>query len=1098
MKLADNFTDVVIQNLSGKSQLENDVSKIAQNVDEFTKKFEKFFKDGIPSQGAARDEAAGMYDSNKPFGQHHANFGSNRKRPTETSFADSFEKSLLESLGSTSFKNRLKGSLNKFADALGVELSDLPNGLGGLAGKLAANSFKSSAFGKKYTAKSQASMDKWFGQEGQITSILNNLKNNPNATLKDAAQALKGVDFSGFAGTIAKTASFNAALGIASIGLKLMGKQLGEIKEAFKGLLNEVGKSYTKEYALRAAYIESANERLQADIRVLVEEPFAILKRSAEEVYQAWDQNVRLIGATQGYSKADLQDLMSAYAARLTSEGLSNVIASTDVYNSLAKVIQSGLSGNAAVEFAYQATKLNAAIPTQDFFNYVEAYSSVAANAIAAGKSETEALDMANKSLEEFSNNLLYASRNLVGGYATGLRSSGDIYSSAVKIAQAARSSNITGLASSLLAVQGYVGSIAPDLATNLSDKIYSLATGGNAEDIVALRSLAGINASNTEFLRALSANPQAVLSTMFANLGKMFSQSPDAYMEKAAGYASLFGLSPEAFQRIDFTALANAIINMSSTSDSLKENINLLKSGETTTSADQLKIAQINKYMIEEGLAYVIDNEAARMIQEHMWQEQQTRELTSSTYSVEIVGNVAKLIEKILSAVGKAGKIIEGFLTLGIGPLLSYLDTRNEQAEMKNQISAMLEQNKVGAGSELQKYQLTHTNASYNLTKSIREQLIGSAAQPNLPEWAALMQAAELDNAAGILAGSPSVYEWAVSNQTKYDLMARNAAVATGARLPASRYVGFGGTSKEQALAALSALSAGGGIIGTLVGMASGLIDQTYASSGTGAASTSATLAASKLSHMLSSEYINEFVRQGKSYSDWQAAARGQGVTDIDAAIDQLGYTSEQVQEYFESFQLQAGVQRRADIAEQEARFREVGLSFFENRFWNEYTTPLTSHVTSLNDTIDDWKVVQLDKIQQIIDGQVEWRTQFIGESGYFTKFFEEFMKTFVEHTYYNSGYTYDDVLSVQRQEKEEQGSAVYALAEALTGNFTDLKNPTLQTNAILAQILVVVSAIMNQNNNVAGTVSLADTLSSLALGLTQTTPMNETPVRS
>ena len=56
------------------------------------------------------------------------------------------------------------------------------------------------------------------------------------------------------------------------------------------------------------------------------------------------------------------------------------------------------------------------------------------------------------------------------------------------------------------------------------------------------------------------------------------------------------------------------------------------------------------------------------------------------------------------------------------------------------------------------------------------------------------------------------------------------------------------------------------------------------------------------------------------------------------------------------------------------------------------------------------------------------------------------------------------------------------------------DLKDPQVQTNALLSQILIVVSAIMNQNNNVPGTTSLSEALAGLAVGLTTTTPMNET----
>ena len=71
---------------------------------------------------------------------------------------------------------------------------------------------------------------------------------------------------------------------------------------------------------------------------------------------------------------------------------------------------------------------------------------------------------------------------------------------------------------------------------------------------------------------------------------------------------------------------------------------------------------------------------------------------------------------------------------------------------------------------------------------------------------------------------------------------------------------------------------------------------------------------------------------------------------------------------------------------------------------------------------------------------------------------------------------------------ESEQSEDANFALAEALTKNINDLTDPTMQTNALLAQILIIVSAIQNQNNSI-GTISLPDTLSALAMGLQDST---------
>ena len=92
------------------------------------------------------------------------------------------------------------------------------------------------------------------------------------------------------------------------------------------------------------------------------------------------------------------------------------------------------------------------------------------------------------------------------------------------------------------------------------------------------------------------------------------------------------------------------------------------------------------------------------------------------------------------------------------------------------------------------------------------------------------------------------------------------------------------------------------------------------------------------------------------------------------------------------------------------------------------------------------------------------------------------------MNHTVYNEafGSAKNAVTEIRNQERDKSDSAVYALAEALNKNSVDLlKDPVLQTNAILAQILIVVNAIMQQNNQTGGVMSLPDTLQALSMGL-------------
>lgn len=1103
---------------------------------------------GFNSNSNNNNNSNSSNNSNQgPFGQHHANANFNRNRKSGKSFLDEFERTLYEGLGASQLRDRTRQTLQRFADRMGVQLEDLDSEFGKRYGQIVSNTIKNSKIGSVLESKIKGSLDKVFNvSENTINDLIDNL--TESSDLSDFSNklldSLGGQNLGKVGNKVVgalnklpgplKTFTVGVAGPVVALkALEVAGKSAAEIMDGVGKLFGVLGAVSNRYYTSREKGLEAAQKRLEADVETMIKKPFEILEKAANEVYQAWNANIRLITGTQGYDKAGLQDLMSAYAARIQKEGLQNVIPATDLIDNLSKVIQSGLTGNAAVEFAYQATKYNAALPNQDFFSYVDSYSSVAANAIAAGKSEAEALNLANQSLKDFSNGLLYASRTLVGGYSIGLKSADSIYNSAVKIAQTAKSENISGISNALLAIQGYVGSIAPDLASNLSEKIYQLATGGNNSDIVALRSLAGINASNTEFLREFSKNPQSILSNMFANLGRMYTESPDAYMEKAEGYSSLFGLSSEAFQRIDFNSLANAITNMSDNSNYLEENMKLLKEGQTTTSADQQKIAQINKYMVEEGLAYVIDNEAAQMIQQHMWDEQIAREMQETTYGVEIVGTVAEAINKILSAVERVLSFLNPF-AWGT-KISSVIETIDETKQIQADVKKVLELGVVGKGNREDLYNLTTRNTNLQLTKSLVEIMGGT------PSYVSGLNQGAYKYGLTTVLGHPLTQiadgvSWIV-NQRKVDAAYGNYRDSSGgASIPKSNY-SWGLTSKAGSALASAILQTG----------VSGEVSHNIVSTVTGAVSASVAAVKEKLDQMLSEDYlVNEFVKKGKSYEDWRASASDFGIVDVDSAMKESGYDATSVEDYFKDRQMEEGLAQQMSIAEEEREFRQAGLGFWNTRFWEEFNLPLTAlmnGVTTRLDTLQmlntEWRDQQLTHLQTIVDHisllstsqsewqiyfdtlwtewkeyftnswtdwkevfntswiEESWRAEFTGESGLMSKFFDEFVKKFIEHTYYDeSGYKYADVEKVQRKEKAEKGDAVYALAEALTNNMVDLKDPQVQTNALLSQILIVVSAIMNQNNNVAGTTSLADALSGLAVGLTKTTPLTETPL--
>lgn len=806
-------------------------------------------------------------------------------------------------------------------------------------------------------------------------------------------------------------------------------------KKLFKSL-SDAANRYEKS---REANMDAAQKRLKADIETMVTTPFDILKSAAENLYNAWDESVRTINGTQGYNKDQLYDLMGNFADRLRSDGLERVVSTDTVTTNLAKVLESGLSGTVAEEFAYLATKLNAAIPTEDFFNYAGTYSSIAANAIQQGKSQSEAIAYANSQLESFASNLLYASREISGGFTTGLKDANTLFQQSVQIAQASKTNNATQISGVMTAVSAIVGAVAPDLATSMTDAIYKAATGGNSSEIVALRSLAGINASNTEFLKKLSEDPQGVFTTLFDNLGNMQKMSQDSYMEVAEGLSSVFGVSMDAFARVDFNYLAQAISSMNTSNGSLEENLELLASGETTTNAEQLRMQQINEYMWNEGLAYVMDNEAARSIQEHMWDEQIARELMEATYGVEIQGAALEFLEGIRKTIDN----ILGFLNpFKMFSKLSNLVGSIEEAEAQDvDLTQLLELGKLGGGNAKALYQLTTRNKDLNLTENLVN-MMGGVSAYNIASTKRQITSDLL------YTGWNNLFDATAGGQ---GMNALYALVSTGAGKAGqgissmfngkSAYSwGTIGKSTASALSSTASLSASS----TSTGLAAISSEQKEASATVQAQK----VATQNLTNMLNSmqTYVDEATAKGETadYDEWvKSASSANRIDDFAAALQEAGMTEEAVKSQFDSATTQA-----AQTAEKERKLRE-------EKFWTDTVDLLTVNNTML---------------QSIFDKQ--------------TEFFQAIVDYFIDHLVYSSSYSHTDVSTVQKKEKNKSETAIYELARALTQNTTDLLDPTVQTNAILAQILKLVNVLVQQGTLNTESGAMSNILANMATG--------------
>lgn len=831
--------------------------------------------------------------------------------------------------------------------------------------------------------------------------------------------------------------------------------QFAPAVEGAKKLFESMSKSANRYQESRKKNLELEKKRLEEDVKTMVETPFKILEEAAQSLYDAWDSSIRVINGTQGYTKDDLYNLLGDYAQRLRDENLTAVMSTSDITTNLTKVLQAGLSGEVAEEFAYLATKLNAAIPTQDFFDYAESYASIAANAMKEGKSQSEAISYANKQLEQFASDILYASRQLSGGFSTGLSNASNLFNESVKIAQAAKTNNSTQISGVLTSISAIVGAIAPDLSDSIVSAVVSAATGGNSSQIVALRSLAGVNASNTEFLKALANDPKAIFIELFSNLANLQNMSNDNYMEVAEGLADVFGISMEAFSRVDFNYLSDAISSMDTNNASLEDNMKLLASGQTTTNAEMLRMQQINQYMLDEGLSYVMDNEAARAIQQHMWDEQLAREMQEATYAVDLQGSALEFLEGIKQTIDNILNFLNpfGFLKKLVNLAITNEERKSQEADIKQ----LLELGKVGNGNARDLYNLTTRNQDLHLVSSLVDMMGGHSAYGALSSGLSAFN--KLTNASGWMDGR-SALKSAVSTSLQ------NALTASASNDRKSRYtwavVGKSTASAFQNSAIGSELS-----------------EPMLRSQSASAANAIKTKASSNFQKYLDSmqDYIKTNQEKGNDYSyeSWKATAAKYGIKDVDSALDQYGLSENDLKGQFETAETLRASEYEHERQQREDEFWEQGTSYFKNEQepWTTWENLITSNQQiQINNQMT--MIAQLTKANDYLNPM----NSNIG------KYLTEWTKYYIDHTAYSEA-TNDAYSQVKNDEKDKANDAILSLAKALTDNdnIKSLVDPTVQTNTLLAKILIVVEAIMQQNNQT-GELSLPDALAALGLG--------------
>ena len=1072
-------------------------------------------------------------------------------------FEQGIKDELLNSLAGGNFKKGIQGALNQFQKEFGFDLRNIGHEAGKRLAKMGVDAFKNSPMGDKLMGKAQSLADSALNKFVKNDATKESLKNVVQAFRNGGAGQGAGEALIKGGGKFAQVLQSQGAANVvqgagtkvlASGGGKMMAGQLMSsgagammsnpytliilaivvvmakvLKPALEGLgkvVMALGKSFNREEEVRKKRLEEAKKRLQADVNYITEEPFKILQQAVEKWTTVWDNNLRKIGQTQGYDKEAVYNLYESYADRLRAENLDSVIGATDIVDKLASVLDSGLTGKAAEEFAYAATKLNNAIPNQDFFSYVDTYASIAANAIAQGQSQDKALQTANQALNDFASNLLYSSRELAGGFTTGLKNGSSLFQQATQIAQTAKTSNINDISGTLTSVSAIIGAVAPDLADSLVSNVVQAAIGGNNETIVALRSLAGINAGNTDFLRAMAEDPKAIFSALFSNLANLQTMSPDNYMETAEGLAGIFGIDKAAFARVDFNYLASAINSMNTNNKSLEENMALLQSGQTTTSAEQLKLQEINNVITEQGLAYVIDSEAGRAIQQHMWDEQRAVTMMENEYAVNLQGSALEFLEGIRKAMTTLMNFLNpiGFISKGVANMTQ---TIAESMDNDQDIKEIL---KLGAvGSNAQSFSnLTTRGKDLSLTKSLVEMMGGT-------------KGTALGN---LLTGTTRLVSLSTGGSDTYNFLHDRNLIATNpieSNLMAAKLnETMDNLLKDSKRNTAIASRYDWGMVGKSVAQAiqSTPMNEKTLSSVAKASATNATKFAQEQSNKKFAEFLGtaeKAASEYKSYDEWVASAKNFGISDFQQALDDYGRSENELKSYFEANEARQGAIEEQKIRDEEKAFRDDTRAYWDyasgtggayyTAIWypffgegQKYDTRMDAvdlALTTIQDRIgltekstviggieevsrklgDDGNFTVISVLEAI---RKDVSTTFVSTSSNFQKCLADWMRYITSKTeVYNPGVSKASAWAdLKAAEGESQKQASLALANAL-GAFTKGQieglDPQLQTNVLLGEIVVILQAIMQQNNTQAGGLSLIDTISALGLGATK-----------
>lgn len=319
------------------------------------------------------------------------------------------------------------------------------------------------------------------------------------------------------------------------------------------------------------------------------------------------------------------------------------------------------------------------------------------------------------------------------------------------------------------------------------------------------------------------------------------------------------------------------------------------------------------------------------------------------------------------------------------------------------------------------------------------------------------------------------------------------------------------------------SGFSVGKSILGLTAGTANGLLPAAVRNSPSIATANALAESNARLEQYLANVSA---AAEEMSADQYIAKARDYGIADLPQALEDAGHSMEEFRAYFEANEAMHGASAEQARKDDEQAFRDETRKFwdftsgssgiFQTAMWlpflNDDFRPFFSSGARYDQRMDlvDSALVSVQAKEDIISDKLgdaskftvisilesinsNMISTFVQSNSVFQKCLADWMRYIAATKEYKSEVSNAQSWSdLKRAEGDKQNETLLALAQAMNVFSADeLKklDPQMQANALLGKIVIILEAMMQQQNTQAGGLSLLDTMSALGLGITQRT---------